>query len=251
MKWLYLLVDLFTVIVPLIFSFHPKLNFYKSWKAFFLANIFVSLIFIAWDILFTRLGVWGFNPDYVLGAYFFNLPVEEVLFFICIPFSCVFTYHCFNLFWGINWKSKSQNLFVVLMSLLLFITGIYYLNKLYTAGTFISLACVLMLITFFANKKGLSKLTLVYPLLVIPFFIVNGILTGTGLQHPVVWYNNSHNLGIRLLTIPVEDLFYGFELVLANVVLYEFFKNKLQTDKLKVRLKPDEIISKQKSHRYR
>ena len=227
MKWLYLLIDLFTVLVPLIFSFHPKLNFYKSWKAFFLANIFVSLIFIAWDILFTRLGVWGFNPDYVLGVYFFNLPVEEVLFFICIPFACVFTYHCINIFFLIKWKTRAQNLFVVLLSLLLFITGVYYHDKLYTAGTFISLACVLMLTNFFTNKKWLSKLILVYPILLIPFFIVNGILTGTGLQHPVVWYNNAENLSVRFFTIPFEDLFYGFELVLANVVLFELIKIKM------------------------
>jgi lycopene cyclase domain-containing protein len=231
MKWLYLLVDIFTVIVPLIFSFHPKLNFYKSWKPFFLANIFVSLIFIVWDILFTRLGVWGFNPDYVLGIYFFNLPVEEVLFFICIPFACVFTYHCINLFFAIKWKSRTQNLFVILMSLLLFITGVYYHDKLYTGATFISLACVLMLINFFTNKKWLGQLILAYPLLLIPFFIVNGVLTGTGLQHPVVWYNNAENLGFRFFTIPVEDLFYGFELVLGNVVLYELFKTKMQPNK--------------------
>lgn len=227
MKWLYLLVDLFTILVPLIFSFHPKLNFYKSWKPFFLANIFVASIFISWDILFTWRGVWGFSPDYVLGVYFFNLPVEEVLFFICIPFACVFTYHCTNLFFSINWKTRAQNLFVVLLSLLLFISGVCYHDKLYTSGTFISVACMLILTNFFTNKKWLSKLIFVYPILLIPFFIVNGILTGTGLNHPVVWYNNSQNLGVRLFTIPVEDLFYGFELVLANVVLYELIKIKM------------------------
>lgn len=44
----------------------------------------------------------------------------------------------------------------------------------------------------------------------IPFFVVNGVLTGTGIQGPVVWYDNTHNLEIRLLTIPVEDIGYAF-----------------------------------------
>lgn len=228
MKWLYLLVDLFTVLVPLIFSFHPKLNFYKNWKPFFTANIIVSSIFIAWDIFFTRHGVWGFNPDYISGVYFFNLPIEEILFFICIPYACVFTYHCINLFYAINWRGRTQNIFIGGLSLALLVAGIYFHEKLYTAATFSSLAAMLAFINFLGNGKSLGKLIFVYPLLLIPFFIVNGILTGTGLQQPVVWYNDSQNLGIRLFTIPVEDFFYGFELVLANVILYEFFKTKFK-----------------------
>ena len=66
----------------------------------------------------------------------------------------------------------------------------------------------------------------IYPVLLIPFFFVNGILTGSGLQEPVVWYNNAENSGIRLFTIPVEDVFYGFELILLNIFLYEYFKSK-------------------------
>jgi lycopene cyclase domain-containing protein len=50
---------------------------------------------------------------------------------------------------------------------------------------------------------------------------VNGILTGTGLEAPIVWYNDNHNLGIRILTIPVEDSIYGFELLLLTVWRYD------------------------------
>jgi lycopene cyclase domain-containing protein len=64
----------------------------------------------------------------------------------------------------------------------------------------------------------------IYLFLLIPFFIVNGILTGTGLEAPIVWYNNQENLGVRLLTIPIEDTFYGFELIVLNVFFYEKWK---------------------------
>ena len=60
MKFLYLLVDFFAVIIPLLFSFHPKIKFYKTWKAFFVANIAVAAIFITWDAVFTHLGVLEF-----------------------------------------------------------------------------------------------------------------------------------------------------------------------------------------------
>ena len=58
----------------------------------------------------------------------------------------------------------------------------------------------------------------------IPFLIVNGLLTGTYLDQPVVWYNNMENSSYRLLTIPYEDIFYGFDLLLINTIIYEHFK---------------------------
>ena len=226
MKSLYLLVNLFTVIVPFLFSFHPRLNFYKNWRPFFIANILVAAIFISWDIIFTDEGVWGFNPKYVSGVYFFNLPIEEVLFFVCIPYACVFTYHCINLFYKIQLDAKFQNILVGFISAALLISGIYFQDKNYTAATFISLFVILFLIAFVAKANWLGKLLAVYPFLLIPFFIVNGILTGSRLEEPVVWYNDNENLGFRLWTIPIEDIFYGFLLILLNIFFYEIFKKK-------------------------
>jgi lycopene cyclase domain-containing protein len=223
MKFLYLLVDFFTVIIPLAFSFHPKLRFNRNFKAFFIANILIASVFIIWDILFTKLGVWGFNPDYILGIYFYNLPIEEILFFICIPFSCIFTYHCLNIFFNIRWKPKTENIFVLCFSALLFVTGLFLHSKLYPASTFISLGILLLALKYIAKINWLANLVIIYPFLLIPFFIVNGILTGSGLEKPVVWYNDSENLGIRFFTIPVEDIFYGFELILINIYFYEYF----------------------------
>ncbi len=234
MKFLYLLVDIFTVIVPFIFSFHPKLNFYKNYKPYFIGNILTAIVFISWDVLFTKMGVWGFNQEYLTGLYFINLPIEEVLFFICIPYACVFTYHCLNLYFKIKWKPKTEQYFVLSLSLLLLITGIYFHSKLYTSWTFISLGIILLALKYFAKINWLAKLVIIYPVLLIPFFIVNGILTGSGLDQPVVWYNDLENLGIRFFTIPVEDIFYGFELILLNIYFYEYFNNKFdqyQNDK--------------------
>ena len=67
---------------------------------------------------------------------------------------------------------------------------------------------------------------LMYVIILIPFFIVNGILTGTGIEGEVVWYNDQENLGVRMLTIPVEDTFYGFALLLLNAFLMEVFSGR-------------------------
>ena len=231
MKLTYFWIDFLTIIIPFVFSFHPKISFYKNLKSFLIANVLIALLFIGWDILFTKIGVWGFNSDYISGIYFFNLPLEEILFFICIPFSCVFTYHCLNLFFEIRWKQKTESIFVLFFSALLLFTGMYFYTNLYTSYTFISLGIILILLKYIMKINWLAKLIIIYPILLIPFFIVNGTLTGSGLQEPVVWYNDSENLGIRLFTIPLEDVFYGFELVLLNIFLYEYFKSKFNSNK--------------------
>lgn len=224
MKFTYLLVNFFTIIIPFIFSFHPKLQFHKQWRAFFPALIISALVFIIWDAWFTRLGVWHFNPKYVTGINLVNLPLEEVLFFICIPYACVFTYHCLNRFYNFSWNQNTENLVTVLLSISALAIGVLSIGKLYTSYTFISLALLCLILRFGFQVRWLSTAFSIYALLLFPFFIVNGILTGTGLEEPVVLYNNEENLGIRLLTIPVEDIFYGLELFLLNVALFFMFK---------------------------
>ncbi len=81
---------------------------------------------------------------------------------------------------------------------------------------------------FALRVNWIGKLWRIYPILLIPFFIVNGILTGTGLEEPVVWYNDSRNLGIRLLSIPIEDVVYGFEMILLTIFFYAFYVKKLK-----------------------
>jgi hypothetical protein len=44
----------------------------------------------------------------------------------------------------------------------------------------------------------------------------------------VVWYNDQENLGIRLLTIPLDDFAYGLDLLLMNIGLFEWFKGRLR-----------------------
>ncbi|HYK57667.1 MAG TPA: lycopene cyclase domain-containing protein, partial [Flavisolibacter sp.] len=108
----------------------------------------------------------------------------------------------------------------------LFLLGFLFIDRLYTSVSFISTALVCLLLKFIFKISWFGKSVSVYTFLLLPFFIVNGVLTGTGLEQPVVSYNNAENLGIRLLSIPVEDVFYGYELILLNLFFYHLFKNR-------------------------
>ncbi|MDN3584578.1 lycopene cyclase domain-containing protein [Mucilaginibacter flavus] len=224
MKFTYLLIDFFTLIFPLLFSFHPKLNFFKTWNALFPSIFFSAIPFVAFDIYFTHLKVWGFNPQYISGYFIANLPVEEIAFFFCIPYACLFTYHCLKQLLPI--RSTIENSQVVSAFFLagsLLITFLFR-QELYTVFTFISLLFLLIVAQYICRVNWLRRFYLTYLLLLLPFFIVNGLLTGTGPDQPVVWYNNLQIAGPRLLTIPVEDIFYGMDLILLNLLFYHYFQ---------------------------
>ena len=93
MAYTYALILFFTIIICFIASFDKRIQFNLQFGSFLKAAILVAIPFIAWDIWFTAHGVWWFNTDYTLGITFFGLPLEEILFFVCIPFSCIFTYY--------------------------------------------------------------------------------------------------------------------------------------------------------------
>jgi lycopene cyclase domain-containing protein len=73
----------------------------------------------------------------------------------------------------------------------------------------------------------MGRFYLAYAVCLVPFFVVNGILTGSFIEEEVVWYNNEENLGIRLFTIPVEDVVYGMLLILMNVTFMEAIRKNV------------------------
>lgn len=222
MKFTYLLINFFTVIVPFIFSFHPKLNFYKTWRSFFPAVVLTAMIFIIWDIYFTSIGVWGFNKQYLTGIYVANLPIEEVLFFFCIPYACVFTYHCLDLVLVNALSYKTENRITNSCILIFLAFGIWNYDKVYPLVTFTGLSALLFLSRHLLRVSWLANFYVVYGVLLLPFLIVNGLLTGSFLENPVVWYDADRIFGLRIFTIPIEDVFYGMALILVNLLIYQF-----------------------------
>jgi lycopene cyclase domain-containing protein len=220
-NYLYLFLDFISILFPLAFSFYPKVNFSKKWKYLWKALLIPAAIFIVWDMAFTAIGVWGFNPKYIIGIYVYNLPIEEVLFFICIPYACVFSYYALNhLVKKDYFASRASSITIVLVTFL-FTLGILNLQRWYTSVTCLSTAFSLLLLQWKWKVNFLSRFYFAFIFILIPFFMVNGILTGTFIDEPVVWYNANEMLGLRIGSIPIEDGFYGMLLLLINVSLFE------------------------------
>ena len=225
-KWLYIFINLGAISIPFIAGFDKRLRFYKQWKFLFPAMLLTMLLFIPWDMAKTYLEVWGFNPRYLLGFYLGNLPAEEWMFFIAIPYACLFTYHALNYLVKKDYIGKYADRITLVLAILLLIVGLMNTGRLYTSVTFISTGVFLLFHRYVVKGNYMGRFYLMYMVTLIPFFIVNGLLTGSFIPEEVVFYDNAQNLGIRLGTIPVEDMVYGLLMLLMNVTWFEYFRNR-------------------------
>lgn len=226
-SYLYLILNLGSLSVPLLYSiFEKKFHFIQYFKIAFISILLIAIPFLIWDVFFTKIGVWGFNSDYYLGIKLFEMPMEEWLFFFCIPYACLFTHEVLKYLVP---KFKLSKSVTILLSFLLifiaFILLIFNFGKWYTTVNF-SAFLVLM---FFGLKNNLKALQEYYPsflVVLVPFLVVNGILTGSFIDAPVVWYNNTENLNFRIFTIPFEDIFYAFTLLFSVQLIFNYLKKQ-------------------------
>lgn len=225
----YILVLFFTVIICFIASFDKRIRFNEYFRPFILAALITAVPFIAWDIWFTSKGVWWFNKTYTLGFQIAGLPIEEWLFFICIPFSCVFTYFCIDKFFKLDWLSGFNNLIAFITVITCSLAALLHYDKIYTLVTALVTLLSMIYLHFVVRVNWIAKASLVYSILMLGFFPVNGVLTGTALNAPIVNYNPGDFLGIRIGTIPIEDAVYGYAQFI--LVLYFFMIFKLKQEK--------------------
>lgn len=219
--YLYLWLDLFAIAYPLAQSFEHRLRYYTKWWSLFPAIGVVGFFFIVWDVVFTQHGIWGFNEDYLVGWSIFNLPIEECLFFLLIPFSCIFIYECTLYFIPKRIFKRWSAPWTLLYGLIVFVVGLLHWDHAYTSVTFLLSALVILIFFLVEKRDFLDRFWLGYLFSLIPFLLVNGILTGSYLDEPIVWYNDAENLGIRLGTIPLDDTVYLFLLLFSITWIYE------------------------------
>ena len=213
MKGLYLLLMGLTFLGPFTRSFEPRIRYIGQTRHLLVGTLFMMALFIPWDVVKTASGVWGFNQDYLVWLSLWGLPLEEWMFFIVVPWATFFIYEVLQLF--VPWTKSKRSAFVVveMIAAASATFALVYQDRWYTltAAGGLALGCTWLLwkrpwwTAAFLRSWGVG---------LIPFFLVNGVLTGMFLPEPIVWYNNAENMGIRLGTIPVEDALYGMFMML-------------------------------------
>jgi lycopene cyclase domain-containing protein len=230
----YLLLHLAAISGPLVLSFDKKVHFYKKWRPVFFSMFISGIFFVGWDEFFTRNGIWGFNNEHIIGIHLGSLPLEEVLFFITVPYCCLFVYECIRTYFPKIYQKKAADYILIAFGLVFFILGIIFIDRVYSAFNFLISALFIGIVFLFRGFfKGFDSISFLvtYAIIVIPFLIINGILTAV----PVIWYNDAENVGVRIFSflpypmhnIPLEDIFYCMLLLMVNIVAYEKIKNSV------------------------
>ena len=237
---LYLIVNLLVLLPPLALSFDKKVHFVSLWRSFWPANLLVLAGFVAWDVAFTEMGVWGFNEAYLIGVDIAGLPLEEWLFFVTVPYSCTFTYATLRAYIRRDvMLNVSQALTFVAWVTCVWLT-VAYSGHLYTQWA-AGLTAVWLTWALVFTPAWIGRLWLAYLVLLVPFVASNGVLTGiTFWEYPflhagadqisdqIVWYSPLHNTGWRMFSMPVDDLVYGFLLIALNIGLMERLERRHQ-----------------------
>lgn len=220
---MYLLSLLVYLVIPIILSTQKKVRFVFRLRYFFPAAIFAGAIFIMWDLRFSELGIWSFNPEYLTGIEIMKVPIEEWLSFLIIPLSSAYIYEWLK----IRLEHFEQPNVFVLVSLALFLlTGI--LAYLYRRNMFTFFTSFLISIylgyTVFRNrfKKHYTKFYLAFAISLLPFLFVSAILNSM----PVIVYNTDHIIGTALIGVPIERVGVLFLLLLINITIYEYLNER-------------------------
>jgi lycopene cyclase domain-containing protein len=221
---LYLWVNVLSFIGPFVLSFDKKVHFFTHWRTLFPAILVVGTGFIIWDIYFTANGIWGFNPLYLSGINVFNLPLEECLFFFTVPYACVFIYEVMKAYFPGFRPKHFAYYFSLIFSITAISLALIYRQNWYTFSALLGAGIINWIVYFGWTPKWYPYFVVSFIVTMLPFLLVNGILTGAVTPEPIVWYSEDHIIGPRIITIPIEDIFYNFFMLFPIVGMHEWLK---------------------------
>ena len=213
---------IFTFLSVFIFSFGPFGKYYKIWSAVLPSIAMVALPFILWDVLFSNLEVWGFQKKFTSDLYILMMPIEEYLFFFAVPFACMYIYYMINRWFQNNRKpSYIEKYWSIGITIILFFVGFWKWDHMYTSTTFLLSGSILLLHLIYGDAAYRPNFWICFFICLIPFFFINGFLTGSWMEKPIVVYNPYEYFGTRIGTIPIDDFMYCFLLLFSVTILTE------------------------------
>lgn len=223
----YLIINLAIIIFPLMLSFEKQIQFYKKIPRLIAVFFTIGATFIFWDIIATGRGDWSFSRQYVGNTSLFGLPIEEMLFFVTVLYSTMFTFEVIKHYLFERKFKLSPQIFYFL-SVITGVTGLVLIKTPYTSTALLTASLTL----FVSGKCFLKLVSSIYywiflAVSLVLFFIFNSILTSL----PIVMYKESAILGFRVFTIPIEDFIYNYSLLTLYLGIYYLLGGKEKKSK--------------------
>ena len=223
---LYFYLNIAIIAFPLIFSFEKRMiKYYTKIRPLIIAIFFVGIYFVGWDVFATHRGHWSFNPIYVYDFKIFGLPLEEILFFITVPYSCLFVFESIIYFIGDKQFFRPKKIIFLVIGVLITLAAFGMINKEYTFLAIISVGLTIIFGCLLNSKIFSSTSYWIYIILTLLLFLIfNYILTSI----PVVQYSQNAITGFRFITIPIEDFLFNFSMLTNYLLLYKWALEKLK-----------------------
>jgi lycopene cyclase domain-containing protein len=218
---LYVLLNLAVLSIPLALSFDRRVAFFRRWPSVLLSIAIVGTVYLVWDVFATARGHWWFNDRFAGSLRIAGLPMGEILFFIMVPYSCLFLFEVIGAYWADKVLVIPRALWLVPVAVLIG-AAFWYRSQPYTFLALLSAA--LFLLAALPTRLLFRRQFWLYMVIsAAAFLLSNGLLTSL----PVVGYNEAAIWGIRVYTIPLEDFAYCFSLLGFNVLLHTLLRQRL------------------------
>lgn len=214
----YYFLNLIIFVPVLLLSFFTNVKPHRHIKGLLAGYLFVSLPFLIYDYWAVDRGLWAFNEAYVTGPYLWGMPLEEILFFITVPFAMIYV-------WGVVKKFIGDIGIPAIFPLIAMgavAAGsiwalIFYWDNAYTRT--VAIAALIMILVAVGSRIAYTLRFWTFQLVLLGLFLIfNSILTTL----PIVTYNPDAIIGFKFGDIPIEDFLFNFAFV--NLFLLVFYK---------------------------
>lgn len=210
-------------IIPLSYAVTGKYNFRNKLRYGMPAIFITGFMFLLWDIRFTEVGIWSYDPHYTIGLFHKSLPLEQWMVYLVFPLTALLVYEILKN----RFRSLDLNNIYTAVSLLMVVAFavIAYLfrARVYTFFSFL-FTTIYLAYTIFRRqfKSNLTHFFLTFFIVLIPYLILNWILT----WNLAIEYHQEQVLNVWIGMMPVENFVYLFLLLLINITVYEYLSVK-------------------------
>lgn len=210
---------LLAIFLPVaLISFLSPISKYRRYHPLIISIAVVAPVYIIWDQLAVIFGTWKFDSANVIGIYFFHLPIEEVSFFLVVPFSTLLIYEVISS----HLKGKISGRIILTVSsvsiILLILLGVLNISRSYTSiASFFAAASIVIGLLLDRQLMERKSLWVYMAISYIPFVFFDHLMVSI----PVFTYGANAIIGLRIAEIPVEEFLYVFSLLMSYVIVYD------------------------------